>query len=605
MLTDSMSWLLPETFSDAACRRHGAWVLLLFTAVLYLPGLGTLPLMDRDEPRFANATVEMMQRGAWVVPYFNSDPAMTDADRIAAMQKGKGAMEVGYRFDKPPLTYWWMRLHYALFGINEFAARLHTVLSVWLVALVILAMGRRLFSARAGLAAGIAWVTTLQVIVHGRLCVADMPMVLFVTTTGWALMEVLRLLPAPEVPSPSAAFTRWHTLLYVSLGLGFLAKGPIAWLVPVLAVALWRLAFWRKPVAWGTLKLWPGALITLAMVAAWGIPALVQTQGLFWQVGMGEHVVKRGTTAFNGRFPVPGYYLLSALLSLFPWIALLPQVWTRVRAQWDAPRAFLVSWLAAPYLIFSLYATQLPHYVMPGFPAAMLLVMGAGDLGKPGRWGRLARWACPMLFFAVGIGFFSLLWFLWLPLNSQTVLLCFTLGLFFMSVGGLGGWLLGPAEPSPSTSWARWMVMVLQLVVIAACLSVACGELRKLHPATQLAARAGPLPEKIDLVGWQFQEPSLVFHFHHHWRFLSRLPAVDERMGRKGARIVVLQRREWTLNKTLQDKRQGSSTLAPDKDFSREVDALTAAHPDYQVFDFTGINAARASWSELRMLVRK
>ena len=76
-------------------------------------------------------------------------------------------------------------------------------------------------------------------------------------------------------------------------------------------------------------------------------------------------------------------------------------------------------------------------------------------------------------------------------------------------------------------------------------------------------------------------------------------------MGRTGARIVVLQRREWTLNKTLQDKRQGSSTLAPDKDFSREVDALTAAHPDYQVLDFTGINCARASWSELRMLVRK
>ena len=74
--------------------------------------------MDRDEPRFAHATVEMMERDSWTIPYFNG----------------------AYRFDKPPLTYWWMRLHYALLGVNELAARLHSVVAVYLTALVVAGM---------------------------------------------------------------------------------------------------------------------------------------------------------------------------------------------------------------------------------------------------------------------------------------------------------------------------------------------------------------------------------------------------------------------------------------------------------------------------------
>ena len=151
-----MSWLLPDCFTEARCRRYGWLILLIGVAALYLPGLGTLPMMDRDEPRFAHATVEMLQRGSWAVPYFNDE----------------------YRFDKPPLTYWWMALNYTLFGINEGAARLHTVIATWLVALVITSTAARWLNRRAGLVAGIAWLTTTQVFIHGRLSVADMPMVL-------------------------------------------------------------------------------------------------------------------------------------------------------------------------------------------------------------------------------------------------------------------------------------------------------------------------------------------------------------------------------------------------------------------------------------------
>lgn len=91
-------------------------LLSVLAVVWLLPGTGSLPFVDRDEPRFAHATQEMMdspEEGAWTVPYFNSQ----------------------YRFDKPPVVYWWMRMHYKMFGYNEMSARLHSVEATVLVVL--------------------------------------------------------------------------------------------------------------------------------------------------------------------------------------------------------------------------------------------------------------------------------------------------------------------------------------------------------------------------------------------------------------------------------------------------------------------------------------
>jgi len=559
----------PDLLTDQRCRHYGWLVLLLLTAVLYLPGTAVLPLMDRDEPRFAHATVEMMQRGFWAVPYFNGE----------------------YRFDKPPLTYWWMALHYRLLGIHELSARLHTTVSVWLVALVIAAIGRRLHSARAGLLAGAAWVLTLQVIVHGRLCVADMPLVLFITLALRAVIELFQ----PGV----AGFKRWHWLFYSALGLGFLAKGPLALLVPALALVLMRFLFWRQPLPWRQLKVWPGLLIALGIAAAWGIPALIETQGLFWKVGMGEHVLDRGTKAFNGRFPVPGYYLATAFLSLFPWIAFLPPLWSAVRRTWSMTHALLVGWVAAPYLIFTFYATQLPHYVMPGFPAAMLLLATSGALTFTARWHRVWACSCAGLFAVLGLG---LLWarrgFAWpaalLPLLTHAAgfTLCLT------AAGAFLIWLV-------TTSGRRGLVgTVLSWIAVASLLHILCMDIRQLHPAVTLAQRFPALPDKTELIGWRFSEPSLVFHFQRLWRFTSKRESLEKRMQRPGPHLVVLLNSEWTLSDALERWLSGKDQSPPGVDLSAEVATLATRYPDYQLSSVTVFNAARSSWAELVVMAR-
>ena len=125
--------------------------------------------MDRDEPRFAEASREMRERSDFVVPYFNNK----------------------YRFDKPPFIYWTQIASYRLFGENDFAARLPSGIAAALTALLLFGWGRRLGGERVGWWAAIIFSLCFQTFIHARAAVADMWLVFFVTAAFWAGYELI------------------------------------------------------------------------------------------------------------------------------------------------------------------------------------------------------------------------------------------------------------------------------------------------------------------------------------------------------------------------------------------------------------------------------
>ena len=202
---------------------------LLFLGCLLFHVVGTwsIPLIDRDEPRFAEASREMIERGDYIVPHFNNQ----------------------LRLDKPPLAYWAQVASYKIFGENDFAARFPSAIAAALVALSILAWGKRIGGDGVGWWAAIIFTLSLQTFIHAKAAVADMWLVLFMTTAHWAGYELLfgkRSTPNPPSPSYGATGVQrptlnsetlgWWLCFYVALALGFLAKGPIAW-TPLLAIA--------------------------------------------------------------------------------------------------------------------------------------------------------------------------------------------------------------------------------------------------------------------------------------------------------------------------------------------------------------------------------
>src|SRR5919109_2811666 len=153
--------------------KRTKYATLFFAALAFhLAGTWNLPLIDRDEPRFAEASREMIERGDYVVPYFNGQ----------------------LRLDKPPLTYWAQVASYHIFGENDFAARFPSAIAAALVAILIFAWGthfgerphpagsvRHPAEHKTGLVAAIMFTLCLQTFVHAKAAVADMWLVLLMT----------------------------------------------------------------------------------------------------------------------------------------------------------------------------------------------------------------------------------------------------------------------------------------------------------------------------------------------------------------------------------------------------------------------------------------
>ncbi|MBU0677481.1 MAG: glycosyltransferase family 39 protein [Verrucomicrobia bacterium] len=532
-------------------------LLIVVWAALYIPGTSSLPLVDRDEPRFSHATVEMMARGEWVIPYFNGE----------------------YRFDKPVMTYWLMRAGYAFFGICEFGARFHSVLSTLATALALFFMGMRWRDVKTGLFTGFAFLTCLQVLIHGRVAVADMPMVLAVTLSQWAVIELLHR-------DASARKWPWQSLLYLSLSFGFLVKGPIALLVPGLSLILFRCATWRKPVPWRNLRIGIGAACLLMLVSAWGIPALVMTRGAFWDVGIGKHVVERGLDSFNNRMFLPIYYPLSSLFSLFPWIAFLSAAWLEYRDERDVRTAYLAAWFVSPYIIFTFYKTQLPHYVMPAYPAFFLLACPGILRGLSKSWG---RW-----FFWFNTGLFLI----------PTVALCIVAvstpippagaGLR-IATAGLAAVFLGLTGIALLVKTSRMRSTLFCVVAVGLGLALTGKGLRDVSASVRLINEFKQMPDNCTFAAFDYKEPSLVFYSDHVWKMTSDPAEILQTASCAGPCFLVVQTEEWKPDRWIQRKSPESSDTA---------DILSGDWSGWTRKDVEGLNLARFTWVRLAILTK-
>lgn len=355
-------------------------VCLFLLAVLYFSiGTWSLPLIDRDEPRFAEASREMRANGDYLIPFFNR----------------------AYRFDKPPLIYWAQTAAFHLFGESDFAARFPSVLAAALTAVVVSVFGSRLYGPEVGWKAALIFLTTLQVVLHAKGAVADMAMVLFFTLAMWTGWEQGR----PDLSS--RARWSWSMFFHVTLALGFLAKGPVAWL-PLGALGMDTVLRPREePYPAGGLKrLLAGLVITVGIIALWGIPALERTQGAFLKEGIGKHVIGRsistmeghGPKAFWGYIVALPFYLLMVFPSFFPWSLRLPSAYARLRRQPKriAQYRFLIIGIGLVFGVFTLVRTKLPHYTLPAFPLMAIIMAREWDF-LPTPKAKIETWAIKMM----------------------------------------------------------------------------------------------------------------------------------------------------------------------------------------------------------------
>ena len=375
-MTDS-SFLAPGT-PEASADPHthtegrqwrtplGLLALFLFTLAISLPGTWALPLVDRDETFYAEVSREMNERADYIVPYFN----------------GKVWLE------KPPLLYWCQAVSFRLFGENEFAARVPSVLATALTALVVFGFCSSLYGARVAWRAALCFVLCVQVAIFGRVGITDMPLTLFTTLAFWAAWKIHR----------GGARKMWWWCFYLSLGGAALAKGPVA----VLPFGTILLFAWlaRIPNIHRSMKFGRGLTVTLLLAGLWLIPVLILTKGLFYQKFFQEQVFAKlytsqqghgatSTLAYLASLP---FYLVLLFVFFLPWAFYIPAAYKRMKAQWTQEDRYLATGI--------LLKTKLPHYTLPAFP----LIACAVAPSIPSR--RIFQIGLPMLVATLAAGFF-------------------------------------------------------------------------------------------------------------------------------------------------------------------------------------------------------
>ncbi|HEX5604225.1 MAG TPA: glycosyltransferase family 39 protein [Pyrinomonadaceae bacterium] len=327
--------------------------LLLFAIIIafYLYGLGKLPLLGPDEPRYAQVAREMFLTGDLITP------------------------TLGHHtwFEKPALLYWMIAGSFKVFGVNEWAARfgpalcgLLTIAAVWLVGREIDREEPRGFAFWSVVVSG----SCLGLIVFSRAASFD---VVITMTTTWALAFFL-LHELRNRRSFLAGF-------YVFVGLSLLAKGLVGIVIPFGVVGLYYVLR-RK---------WPSRSVLASVI--WGMPLGIAVSAIWY----GPVIARHGWTFIDEFFvqhhfaryvsnkyhhPQPIYFYPVIILMLaLPWTPYLIAALAKVRSwKWRGDdglsivRVFSVAWLLLPILFFSFSGSKLPGYVLPVIPAIALLV---------------------------------------------------------------------------------------------------------------------------------------------------------------------------------------------------------------------------------------
>jgi 4-amino-4-deoxy-L-arabinose transferase len=331
-------------------KRWALPLLLGLCLLAYLLPMGSHGLWIPDETRYAQISQGMLLSGDWVSPHF---------------------MGLRY-FEKPVAGYWMIALSQAVFGNNLFGVRFVSALSTGLSVMLCYLIARRLWNEpRKSFACALLYMSFT--VVAGQAGYANLDP----QFTFWVNLSLVALWFALDSVSRGRRLIGW-ALLGLACGMGFLTKGFLAWLLPVLIALPWMIwqRRWRELLRYGAVAI----AVAIAVSLPWALAVHAQEPDywrfFFWH----EHI--RRFAGDDAQHDGPWWFYLPMLVAFsLPWAALLPsalkQAW-QTRGQ--ANIGFLLLWLLMPMLFFSLSNGKLPTYILPCLlPLALLLGNALAD----------------------------------------------------------------------------------------------------------------------------------------------------------------------------------------------------------------------------------
>ncbi|HWE01153.1 MAG TPA: glycosyltransferase family 39 protein [Tepidisphaeraceae bacterium] len=374
-------------------------LILIAAAIVYLAGNARMGLWDRDEPRYAECSREMLQSGDWVVPRIY--------DKL--------------RTQKPPLIYWCQASAMWLFGsqgnAGAFSARAPSVLAMLATLALLAVVIARHSGAEQAKWTVLVMASSVMTIMAAKICLTDSVLILFITVAQFCVYAIWR------------GNRSWKVaiLLAVMLGLGGLTKGPF--IIGIVACTAAALGVFRtidsmiqrrqktsaipaapalrpatssefshgrepasaeKPTAveyyretgipvhptssWlvSATQIAVGLLIIGGIVLPWIL--LVHHRAPDFLPRIFKEARDHTISGKEGHSFYPGYHLLVVWPMFMPWSLLLPlTIGVAVANRKIAEIRFALAAVLGPWVMVELIGTKLPHYFLAAYPALAFL----------------------------------------------------------------------------------------------------------------------------------------------------------------------------------------------------------------------------------------
>jgi len=343
-----------------ADHKRAVAFLLLCGLLLFLPGFFTIPPIDRDEARFAQATKQMVETGDYVDIRFQEDVRYKKPVGIYWLQAAAVHTASALGLPRAELRIW-------VYRVPSLIGAIGAVLLTYWTALAFVTQ-------RGAVLAGLLMCSCVLLSVEARLAKTDAMLLLTVVAAMGALARVYLSWQRGE--DPARPPWSWPTIFWTALAGGILLKGPLILMfvgltIVVLAIldrdASW---LWRMRPVWGLM--W-----TLVLVLPWFVAIYWRAGDAFFSDSLGGDMLSKLSAQESHGAP-PGLYLLLFWITFWPGAPLAamaaPAVW---RARREPGAQFLLAWLIPSWIVLEAVLTKLPHYVLPLYPPIAILTIGA------------------------------------------------------------------------------------------------------------------------------------------------------------------------------------------------------------------------------------
>ncbi len=333
-----------------------AGILVILTLWMSLPGISSMQVIDRDEGRFAQATVQMVESGDYI--------------NIEFQERAR---------NKKPAGIYWMQAIFvkALTDPGERKIWTHRIVSVLGALLAVLATfwgAMAVLGRRGAFVASAVLATSMGLVFEAHIAKTDAML------CGLSALCLACLLRLQKQPGPWTAFIFW-----VAIAAAIMIKGPIT--PAIIILTLISYVVWSKDRAWlSSLISIPGIIMALLMTVPWAIAIWVATDGAFFFDSLGGDMAGKMIEEQENHGGPPSYYLqrISAvfwpgILFLIPGFVFAKMATAKTSGDEGLRRSIrlLICWIVPFWILLELMPTKLLNYPLPLYPAMAMLCAGA------------------------------------------------------------------------------------------------------------------------------------------------------------------------------------------------------------------------------------